>query len=47
MEKGSWWPDYSQWLVERSGPLITSPATLGSADYPPREPAPGTYVFDR
>jgi len=47
MEKGSWWPDYSQWLAERSGPLVTSPATLGSADYPPREPAPGTYVFDR
>jgi polyhydroxyalkanoate synthase subunit PhaC len=46
-EKGSWWPDYSQWLAERSGPLVTSPATLGSADYPPREPAPGTYVFDR
>jgi polyhydroxyalkanoate synthase subunit PhaC len=47
VEKGSWWPDYSRWLAERSGPLITSPATLGSADYPPREPAPGTYVFDR
>jgi poly[(R)-3-hydroxyalkanoate] polymerase subunit PhaC len=46
-EKGSWWPDYSHWLAERSGPLITSPATLGNADYPPREPAPGTYVFDR
>ena len=46
-EKGSWWPDYSRWLAARSGPLVTSPVTLGSADYPPREPAPGTYVFDR
>jgi polyhydroxyalkanoate synthase len=46
-EKGSWWPDYSRWLAARSGPLVTSPATLGSADYPPRESAPGTYVFDR
>jgi polyhydroxyalkanoate synthase len=46
-EKGSWWPDYSRWLAARSGPLVTSPGTLGSADYPPREPAPGTYVFDR
>ena len=46
-EKGSWWPDYSRWLAARSGPLVTSPETLGSADYPPREPAPGTYVFDR
>jgi hypothetical protein len=26
---------------------VTSPVTLGSTDYPPREPAPGTYVFDR
>jgi polyhydroxyalkanoate synthase len=46
-EKGSWWPDYSRWLTERSGPLVPSPQTLGSADYPPREAAPGTYVFDR
>jgi polyhydroxyalkanoate synthase subunit PhaC len=46
-EKGSWWPDFSRWLAARSGPLVTSPETAGSADYPPREPAPGTYVFDR
>ena len=46
-QKGSWWPDFSRWLAARSGPLVTSPETLGSADYPPREPAPGTYVFDR
>ena len=46
-EKGSWWPDYSRWLAARSGPLVASPETLGRADYPPREPAPGTYVFDR
>jgi polyhydroxyalkanoate synthase len=46
-EKGSWWPDFSRWLAARSGPLVTSPKTAGSADYPPREPAPGTYVFDR
>ena len=46
-EKGSWWPDYSRWLAERSGTVIARPKALGSADYPPREPAPGTYVFDR
>jgi polyhydroxyalkanoate synthase len=46
-EQGSWWPDYARWLAARSGPLVASPATLGSPDYPPREPAPGTYVFAR
>jgi polyhydroxyalkanoate synthase len=46
-EKGSWWPDYSRWLAARSGPLVASTGTLGSSDFPPREPAPGTYVFDR
>ena len=46
-EKGSWWPDFSRWLAARSGPLATRPETVGSTDYPAREPAPGTYVFDR
>ncbi len=36
---GSWWPDYAQWLAERSGDL--DPRT-GSAK--PGANAPGTYV---
>jgi polyhydroxyalkanoate synthase len=44
--KGSWWPDYTAWLGERSGAEIPAPEDLGGglevlAD------APGTYVFAR
>jgi polyhydroxyalkanoate synthase len=41
---GSWWPDYSQWLAERSGGLRDAPATLGSSRYPATAKAPGSYV---
>jgi polyhydroxyalkanoate synthase len=43
-ETDSWWSDYVNWLGERSGPEIDAPQTLGSADYQPLAPAPGTYV---
>jgi polyhydroxyalkanoate synthase len=46
-EKGSWWPDYSSWLAERSGGLKQRPGRLGSKKFPPLDPAPGTYVLDR
>ncbi|ACL59637.1 PHA/PHB synthase family protein [Methylobacterium nodulans] len=41
---GSWWPDWSAWLSARSGPLGAPPA-LGSAQHPPLQDAPGTYVL--
>jgi polyhydroxyalkanoate synthase subunit PhaC len=44
---GSWWPDYSSWLAERSGGRKRRPRTLGRAAYPVRCAAPGTYVHDR
>ncbi len=44
---GSWWPDYSAWLAERSGGLRDRPRSLGSPDFIPLQPAPGTYVLDR
>jgi polyhydroxyalkanoate synthase len=44
---GSWWPDYSAWLGVRSGPQRERPGQLGSADYPPLQAAPGSYVLDR
>lgn len=47
VQQGSWWPDFAQWLAERGGPLVPAPEELGSADFIPREPAPGTYVHDR
>lgn len=47
IHKGSWWPLWMQWLQERAGPLHAARETAGNADYPPREPAPGLYVFQR
>jgi polyhydroxyalkanoate synthase subunit PhaC len=45
--QGSWWPDYTAWLESRSGETKQAPKTLGSAKYPPLDPAPGTYVLQR
>jgi poly[(R)-3-hydroxyalkanoate] polymerase subunit PhaC len=45
--QGSWWPDYSSWLAERSGGLKKRPVRLGSKEYPPMDQAPGIYVLDR
>ncbi len=46
-KQGSWWPDYTAWLAARSGGMKQAPRTLGSANSPPLDPAPGTYVLDR
>ena len=45
--QGSWWPDYTDWLESRSGGTKQAPKTLGSAKYPPLDPAPGTYILER
>ena len=45
--QGSWWTDYTTWLADRSGGMKQRPRTLGSAKFPPLDPAPGTYVFQR
>ena len=44
---GSWWPDWYQWLESYQGKAIPAPTTPGSAQYPPIEPAPGSYVKER
>jgi polyhydroxyalkanoate synthase len=44
---GSWWPDYSSWLAERSGGEKNRRARLGRKGFEPMEPAPGLYVLDR
>ena len=45
--QGSWWADYTTWLADRSGEMKDAPRTLGSAKFPPLNPAPGTYVLQR
>ena len=44
--KGSWWPDWRDWLHARSGEEVEAPASLGSEPHPVLATAPGTYVFD-
>jgi polyhydroxyalkanoate synthase subunit PhaC len=43
---GSWWPEWTAWLSERSGPPAASPP-MGApqAGYPTLEEAPGTFVL--
>ena len=45
--QGSWWPDYTTWLTDRSGDMKQAPRTLGSAKFRPLAPAPGTYILQR
>ena len=42
---GSWWPDYVQWLGERSGDLRAAPKKLGGGGHRALGKAPGTYVL--
>jgi poly[(R)-3-hydroxyalkanoate] polymerase subunit PhaC len=43
---GSWWEDWRDWLGQRSGEKKAAPRELGSAQYQPGTPAPGTYVVE-
>ena len=43
--QGSWWPDYTSWLADRSGGMKQAPRTLGNAKFLPLDPAPGTYIL--
>jgi polyhydroxyalkanoate synthase len=43
--RGSWWPDYDQWLAARSGELKPAPKRLGGDGYKAQAKAPGTYVL--
>ena len=42
---GSWWPDYMQWLQQRSGELRAAPKKLGGNGHRALGKAPGTYVL--
>jgi polyhydroxyalkanoate synthase subunit PhaC len=43
--EGSWWEHWVGWLAERSGGHSEAPEALGSINFPPKEPAPGTYIL--
>jgi polyhydroxyalkanoate synthase len=43
-QPGSWWPDYAEWLGERSGELEPAPKKLGGGGHRALGKAPGTYV---
>ena len=45
--RGSWWNDWADWILERSGPLRSAPRTLGNRRYKVMDTAPGRYVHER
>jgi len=45
--RGSWWPEWSQWLERFKCGNIEAPAQTGNVQYPAIEPAPGRYVKQR
>jgi len=44
--RGSWWPDYADWLSARTGDEKAAPAELAGGGLEPIGEAPGTYVYD-
>jgi polyhydroxyalkanoate synthase len=44
--QASWWEDWTTWIEHRAGGKRTPPP-LGSAEHPPLDDAPGTYVHGR
>jgi polyhydroxyalkanoate synthase len=44
---GSWWPQWSTWLVPFGGKLVAAPKKPGNATYKAIEPAPGRYVKEK
>lgn len=44
---GSWWPDWAEWLEERSGRLVSAAEQLGDSAHPALEAAPGSYVLEK
>jgi polyhydroxyalkanoate synthase len=45
-ETDSWWSNWRDWLVARSGDKRAAPAALGSEQHPAGVKAPGTYVSE-
>jgi polyhydroxyalkanoate synthase len=47
LREDTWWQDWAEWIAPRGGEQVAPPRELGSADHPPLEPAPGSYVRER
>jgi polyhydroxyalkanoate synthase len=45
--KGSWWPNWIEWLKQRSGKEISARTRLGNRQYKQMEAAPGSYVKEK
>jgi polyhydroxyalkanoate synthase len=43
-QSGSWRHHWTAWLKLHSGKIVAAPKVLGSAAFPPLQPAPGRYV---
>jgi polyhydroxyalkanoate synthase subunit PhaC len=46
-QQGTWWSHWAEWARARSGEALPAPTTLGSAEHPPLEAAPGRYVREQ
>jgi polyhydroxyalkanoate synthase len=45
--QGTWWNHWAPWVKKRAGKQVAAPEALGNKDYPPLEPAPGSFVKTR
>ncbi|WP_043311124.1 class II poly(R)-hydroxyalkanoic acid synthase [Pseudomonas sp. ML96] len=46
-KEGSWWPQWLEWIQQRSGEQRETVFSVGSSKYPAMEASPGTYVHVR
>lgn len=48
-KEGSWWPEWSEWLIRKGTSNLVAPPTMGAKDagLAPICPAPGTYVLQK
>ncbi|MEY2662441.1 MAG: hypothetical protein RIQ35_758 [Pseudomonadota bacterium] len=45
--RGSWWPDYTEWLAQFGGKQVKASASFGNAKYKKGLAAPGKYVKEK
>jgi polyhydroxyalkanoate synthase len=45
--EGTWWEDWTTWIAKQGGPKVAPRRILGNKDFPPIEPAPGSYARTR